>query len=79
MDQLLTHSRQLTQILKARRRALGITQTNLAPKLGITQNRLSQLEADPNGFSLDKLLELLNLLSLDLIIQDRKPRSSGEW
>lgn len=79
MDQLLTQSRQIAQILKARRRALGITQTTLAPKLGITQNRLSQLEADPNGFSLDKLIELLNLLSLDLVIQDRKPRPSSEW
>ncbi len=79
MRQLITQSSQLSQILKGRRQALGLTQSKLAPKLAISQNRLSQLETNPNGLRLDKLLDLLNLLSLDLVIEDRTARKRDEW
>ena len=90
-SQPLTHAAQLRQILTARRRTLKLTQGALAAKLGISQNRLSEIEADPGNLGVERLLDLCNLLGLNLVIEDRaasatpvasatpaKPKK-GEW
>jgi transcriptional regulator with XRE-family HTH domain len=46
MKQILTHSVQLGQILATRRRATKLSQRALAAKLAISQNRLSEIEAN---------------------------------
>jgi len=82
MKQILTHGAQLGQILATRRRASKLSQRTLAAKLGISQNRLSEIEANPGTLTVDRLLELANLLGLELIIQDRPPAQSSprtEW
>jgi HTH-type transcriptional regulator/antitoxin HipB len=82
MKQILTHSAQLGQILAARRRASKLSQRTLAAKLAISQNRLSEIETNPGNLTVERLLELANLLGLELVIQDRPstPRSSKtEW
>ena len=82
MKQILTHSAQLGQILATRRRASKLSQRALAAKLTISQNRLSEIETNPGTLTVDRLLELANLLGLELVIQDRPstPRSSKtEW
>ena len=82
MKQILTHGTQLGQILVTRRRASKLSQRELAAKLGISQNRLSEIEANPGTLTVARLLELANLLGLELVIQDRPstPASSGsEW
>lgn len=82
MRQLLTHSAQLGQILATRRRAAKLSQRALAAKLAISQNRLSEIEADPGTLTVERLLELSNLLGLELAIQDRSSThrsSKTEW
>jgi HTH-type transcriptional regulator/antitoxin HipB len=82
MSQVLTHSAQLGQILATRRRAFKLSQRALATKLAISQNRLSEIETNPGSLTVERLLELANLLGLEIVIQDRPPthRSSGtEW
>ena len=82
MKQILTHSAQLGQILATRRRASKLPQRALAAKLAISQNRLSEIEASPGTLTVDRLLELANLLGLELVIQDRPPTqtsSKTEW
>lgn len=79
MAQLLTNSTQLGHIIKARRKALGLTQQALATKLAITQNRMSQIEADAGKLGFDRMVDLFNILGLDLVVQDRQPRSKGDW
>jgi len=79
MKQTLTHPRQLGHILRARRKALRLTQRDLATKLAITQNRLSQIEADPSTIPLGRLLDISNILGLDLIVQDRKSAAQTDW
>ena len=82
MKQILTHSAQLGQILATRRRATKLSQRALAAKLAISQNRLSEIEANPGTLTVDRLLELANLLGLELVIQDRPPTqrsSKAEW
>jgi len=79
MKQTLTHPRQLGHILRARRKALHLTQRDLATKLSITQNRLSQIEADPGALPIGRLLDLSNILGLELIIQDSKSAAQTDW
>lgn len=82
MKQILTHSTQLAQILATRRRAYKLSQRALAAKLAISQNRLSEIEAHPGNLTVERLLDLANLLGLELVIQDRpSPQSSTktEW
>jgi len=82
MKQILTHGAQLGQILATRRRASKLSQRALAAKLAISQNRLSEIEANPGTITIDRLLELANLLGLELVIQDRPPTqhsSKTEW
>ena len=82
MKQILTHGAQLGQILATRRRASKLSQRALAAKLAISQNRLSEIEANPGTITVDRLLELANLLGLELVIQDRptpQPSSKTEW
>lgn len=82
MKQTLTHRAQLGQILATRRRAAKLSQHALATKLAISQNRLSEIEANPGTLTVDRLLELANLLGLELVVQDRPSTlrsSKTEW
>ena len=82
MRQILTHSTQLGQILASRRRASKLSQSALAKKLVISQNRLSEIEANPGSLTVERLLGMANILGLELVIQDqpaanRPPKT--EW
>lgn len=79
MAQPLTQSSQVGRILTARRRALKLSQKALAAKLGISQNRLSEIEANPARLPLERLLEIANILGLELVMQDRKPSTHTDW
>jgi HTH-type transcriptional regulator/antitoxin HipB len=82
MKQVLTHSAQLGQILATRRRASKLSQRALAAKLAISQNRLSEIEANPGTLTVERLLELAGLLGLELVVQDRPPTqrtAKAEW
>lgn len=72
--------KQIGAALVARRKKLELSQTQLAGKLGLSQNRLSELENAPQSLTVEQLLALLNLLGLELTIADRAPsKSKSEW
>jgi HTH-type transcriptional regulator/antitoxin HipB len=77
--QPLTTTSQLLQTITARRRALGLSQKALAEKLGIHQSHLSDIENGQRTLNVERLLELLNLLGLDLVVEHRKPTTKQEW
>ena len=82
MRQILSHSTQLGQILASRRKALKLSQQALAAKLTISQNRLSEIETNPGTLTVERLLDLCNLLGLELVIQNRptpQRPSKTEW
>lgn len=82
MRQILTHSAQLGQILASRRQSSKLSQRTLAGKLGISQNRLSEIETNPGALTVERLLELANILGLELIIQNKTPTTRStktEW
>jgi HTH-type transcriptional regulator/antitoxin HipB len=69
------------RIIAARRKALKLSQRALAAKLAISQNRLSEIEANAGVISLDRLLEISSVLGLELTIQDAQPNRStkDQW
>jgi len=84
--QILSTSAQVGQVLASRRRALKLSQQAVAAKLGISQNRLSELEENPDRLTLDRLLAMANVLGLELTIHDKAIRDqaaslpvAGEW
>jgi HTH-type transcriptional regulator/antitoxin HipB len=81
MRQLITTPGQVGEILRGRRKAHHLLQKDLAAKLGISQERLSRLEADAAGITLDRLIAIANLLGLELILQDKSdtPAPESEW
>lgn len=76
----LSIPRQAGQLLVARRKALGFSQSQVAAGLGISQNRLSEIEAHPERLTLDRLISLAGLLGLELVLQEKTPASeTSEW
>jgi HTH-type transcriptional regulator/antitoxin HipB len=78
---ILTTSAQAGEILRGRRKARRISQAELAARLGLSQGRLSVLEADPSSLPLERLIRLANLLGLEILIQDKPDTapSKAQW
>jgi HTH-type transcriptional regulator/antitoxin HipB len=80
MRQVLSTSSQLGPILKSGRRAAGLSQTDLARRMGISQSRISHMELHPESVSLDQLLALFGLLGIELMVQSKSgAQPAQEW
>lgn len=76
----LATSQQAGQILTSRRKSLGLSQASAAAGLGISQNRLSELETHPERLTLERLISLAGVLGLELVLQEKKPYTDeSEW
>ena len=67
---------QLPALLKAVRKASGLTQGEVAARLVVTQQTLSALERNAQKVSAERLLHLLGILGVDMVLQG-KPASPG--
>lgn len=72
---------QVGGLLAGRRKQLELTQSDVASRLGISQNRLSELEAKPATMTVEQLLALVNVLGLDLKLGERtaSDKTKVEW
>jgi HTH-type transcriptional regulator / antitoxin HipB len=70
MQLTVTTPTQLGQALLARRKVRRISQAEIAARLGISQNRYSELELHPERMSLDRMLVVAKFLGLELVIRD---------
>ena len=73
--------KQIGANLSSRRKHLGLSQAEVASKLGLSQNRLSELESRPETMTVEQLLALLNVLGLEMGLRERDPggRPTVEW
>jgi HTH-type transcriptional regulator / antitoxin HipB len=78
MNQLLSVPSQVGLVLRAARKAAKLSQKELAAKLGLSQNRLSELETDPGSMRVEQLLAVLAALGLELQVQARGGVSAGD-
>jgi len=66
---------QLPALLKAFRKESGLTQTQVATSLGVTQQTLSALERNAQKVSAERLLHLLGILGVEMVLQGRQASS----
>ncbi|MCX7250101.1 MAG: helix-turn-helix transcriptional regulator [Burkholderiales bacterium] len=60
---------QLGQLLLSARKQQGLSQAELAARLGLSQARISQLEQQPQTITAQQLLQLTSVLGLELLVQ----------
>lgn len=76
---------QLSAHLKSLRKLRGLTQAQLATRLGISQSRLADIENHPETVSSTQLLNLLAALGVEVLLRLKPARKSpasgfrGEW
>jgi HTH-type transcriptional regulator/antitoxin HipB len=76
----ISNPKQIGATLTSRRKHLKLSQTDVANRLGLSQNRISELEANPETLTVEQLLALLNVLGLEMTLSERaagKPKV--EW
>jgi HTH-type transcriptional regulator / antitoxin HipB len=73
MDCIVNFADQLKQHLRSLRRARGLTQTQLAHRLGVVQSRVAAIESKPETISVEYLFKVLAALDVQLILRDGKP------
>jgi HTH-type transcriptional regulator/antitoxin HipB len=79
---LLLAAPQLGQLLVSTRKRLKLTQTAVASRVGLSQNRISHLEKHPDEISVKQLLSWCSALALDLRLGERDTSASSsavEW
>lgn len=84
MDYLISISDQLAPHLRSFRKVRGLSQTDLAVTLGVTQSRVAAIERNPAVVSAGQLFDILRVLGVDLILRDTCPPAGGtgpegEW
>lgn len=62
----ITTASQIGSALVARRKTLGLSQNDIGAKLNLSQNRISELEANSGTITVAQLLALANVLGLEL-------------
>ena len=73
---------QLAPLMRAFRRQAGLSQAQLAERLGISRQAVGALERDPASASFERLMRVWAVLGLESSLQQRSPRentSTSEW
>lgn len=68
-------SDQLSGVLQAFRKESGLSQTEVAKRMGLTQQKLSHLERNAQNVSADRILKLLSVLGVELVLR----RAGASW
>lgn len=74
---------QLRPVLQGFRKSKGLTQAQLAARLGISQQSYAKLEAAPAKASFERLFRVLQLLRVELALrpidQEKPATTKLEW
>jgi HTH-type transcriptional regulator/antitoxin HipB len=77
VDYPLKTPHQLRPLLVGFRKAAGLTQTQVAARLGVTQQTYAQLEAKPESASLDRLFHVLKILKVSIVLTQTAKKSAA--
>jgi len=69
---------QLRPILQGFRKSHGLTQGELAARLGVSQQSYARLEANPGRASMVRILNVLQALEVDLVLSPRGAAAPAE-
>ncbi|MEI7536417.1 MAG: helix-turn-helix transcriptional regulator [Comamonadaceae bacterium] len=68
---------QLGQLILSARKAKGLSQSELAARMGLSQGRISQFELKPETITAQQLLLLTSVLGLEISIGSRATSTPG--
>lgn len=72
MDYPVKTASQLRPLLVGFRKAAGLTQAQMALRLGVTQQTYAQLEAKPESSSMERIFKVLRLLNVNMVLDHAK-------
>ena len=72
MDLHLTLPEQLSLHLRSLRKARGLTQAQLASRMGVGQSRISAIETDASKLTAEQLLRVLSALDASLVLRTKE-------
>ena len=70
MDYPIKFGDQLKQQLRSLRKARGLNQTELGVRLGVTQRRIAEIEANPGVVAVDQIIKIFSALGAELVLRD---------
>ena len=75
---------QLRAVLRSLRKARGMTQAELALRVGRSQKRIARIESEPERTSFEQIAQLIAILGGRLVVQeagerDGKRTAAAEW
>lgn len=87
MDLNLAFPAQLSQHLRSLRKAQGLTQAQLASRMGVLQSRISALEKDATKLTVEQLFRVLSALNVGVVLRTAAPDepppegsgAEGQW
>lgn len=82
IDHPVKHPQQLAPLLRALRRQAGLSQADLAARLGVSHQAISQLEKQPERITVERLMRVLSALKVDLVLHPRgvaATPTAGDW
>jgi HTH-type transcriptional regulator/antitoxin HipB len=81
MEYVARTAPQLGQVLKGRRKQLGLTQREVAAKVGLLQAQVSVIESRDPRATVTTLYKALSALGLELVLRDCAPAAvkPTEW
>jgi HTH-type transcriptional regulator / antitoxin HipB len=81
MSHAVTSAKMLGAELRNWRKSHALTQTEVAGRLGLAQKAISALENHPERSSIDRLMQVLSVLDLELVVRPRcEPASlAQDW
>ncbi len=68
---------QLGAVLRGQRKKRKLTQADAGANVGLRQNAVSTIEADPGHSSVGRLFKLLSALDLELVVRDKGQRKGA--
>jgi HTH-type transcriptional regulator/antitoxin HipB len=79
MDLNLAFPEQLSQHLRSLRKARGLTQAQLAARMGVTQSRISAIESDATKLTTEQLFRVLSTLDAGMVLRmaDPEPQATS--
>jgi HTH-type transcriptional regulator/antitoxin HipB len=79
-DYVIRHPQQLASLLKALRTQAGLSQTQVAARLGVSHQAVSALERQPEKATVERLMRVLGVLQVDLALRSTgTPSATTEW
>lgn len=78
MENLVQIPDQLSKILRARRKSMGLTQREAAGLVGLMTKTVSALENRPQGSSIESFFKYLSALNLEVMVQPKEDSLENE-